>query len=70
MTESTSDSANALSAPFPWQSAQWAQLNRAFASSLLAHAYLFSGSEGLGKSLFANSFASYVLCLNPIAQSA
>jgi len=65
----TANSENALSAPFPWQGAQWAQLSRAFAASQLAHAYLFSGSEGLGKSLFADNFARYVLCLNPVVQS-
>ncbi|MDA0279943.1 MAG: DNA polymerase III subunit delta' [Proteobacteria bacterium] len=70
MTETTSNSENALSAPFPWQVAQWAQLSRAFAASQLAHAYLLSGCEGLGKSLFAESFARYVLCLKPITQSA
>lgn len=70
MSETTSNSENALSAPFPWQGAQWAQLSRAFAAKQLAHAYLLSGSEGLGKSLFADGFARYVLCMNPIAQSA
>ena len=70
MNETTQNSANALSAPLPWQGAQWAQLSRAFAASQLAHAYLLSGSEGLGKSLFAESFARYVLCLNPVAQNA
>jgi DNA polymerase-3 subunit delta' len=69
MTETTSNSVNFLSAPFPWQGAQWTQLSRAFAASVLAHAYLFSGSEGLGKSLFADGFARYLLCLNPIAQN-
>ena len=70
MSETTSNSASVLSAPFPWQVAQWAQLCRAFAASQLAHAYLLSGSEGLGKSLFADSFARYALCLNPISQGA
>jgi len=70
MTETISNSGAFPSGPFPWQDAQWAQLSRAFASSQLAHAYLLSGSEGLGKSFFACSFARYVLCLNPIAQSA
>ena len=70
MNEINSSSENTLTAPFPWQLAQWAQLTRAFTASQLAHAYLFSGSEGLGKSLFANSFAKFVLCLNPIALSA
>jgi len=69
MTETPSNSDNALSAPFPWQGAQWAQLCRAFASNQLAHAYLLSGSEGLGKSLFAESFARFILCMTPITQS-
>ncbi len=70
MTETTVSSINAASAPFPWQGAQWAQLSRGFTAKKLAHAYLLCGSEGLGKSLFADSFARYALCLNPIAQSA
>lgn len=70
MTETASNSVTTLSAPFPWQSAQWAQLSRVFAANQLAHAYLFSGSEGLGKSHFADSFAKYALCSNPVAQSA
>jgi DNA polymerase-3 subunit delta' len=70
MTEAPSNSVNTLSAPFPWQGAQWAQLGRAFAASQLAHAYLLCGREGLGKSLFADSFARYVLCMKPVDQSA
>ena len=70
MTEAGSNSVNVLNAPFPWQGAQWALLSRAFAASQLAHAYLLIGSEGLGKSLFADGFAKYVLCKNPVAQSA
>ena len=69
MTETTSNSGAFPSGPFPWQGAQWAQLSRAFVSSHLAHAYLLSGREGLGKSFFASSFARYVLCLDPIAQT-
>jgi len=70
MSGTASHSTSAMSAPLPWQLAQWAQLSRAFATQQLAHAYLFSGSEGLGKSLFANSFARYALCLNPVTQKA
>jgi DNA polymerase-3 subunit delta' len=70
MAETISSSENALSAPFSWQGAQWTQLSRAFAVKQLAHAYLLSGSEGLGKSLFADSFARYVLCMKPIVQDA
>lgn len=69
MSETTPKSTNAMSAPLPWQLAQWSQLSRAFAASQLAHAYLFSGSEGLGKSLFAEGFAKYVLCQNPVSQN-
>ena len=70
MAETISSSENALSVPFPWQGAQWTQLSRAFAAKQLAHAYLLSGCEGLGKSLFADGFARYVLCKRPIAQNA
>lgn len=70
MSDNHSKSENVLSAPFPWQLSQWSRLSRALVNNQLAHAYLFSGSEGLGKALFANSFARYVLCSNPITSSA
>lgn len=69
MTETPSNQTTSISAPFPWQDAQWAQLSRAFTAKQLAHAYLFSGNEGLGKSLFADSFARAILCLHPVVQS-
>lgn len=65
MSETISNSNDVLTAPFPWQVAQWAQLSRAFAARQLAHAYLFSGTEGLGKAAFAEAFAKYTLCMNP-----
>ncbi len=68
MSENKPSSTPTLSAPFPWQSAQWSRLTRAFAAKQLAHAYLLSGSEGLGKALFADAFARYALCLNPAKQ--
>jgi len=64
MNESTF-STNSFSAPLPWQLDQWSQLSRAFAAGQMAHAYLLAGSEGLGKSLFAESFARTMLCLMP-----
>ena len=70
MAKTISNSENALSAPLPWQAAQWTQLSRAFAAKQLAHAYLLSGCEGLGKSLFADDFARYVLCMRRIVQNA
>ncbi|MEX0965019.1 MAG: DNA polymerase III subunit delta' [Pseudohongiellaceae bacterium] len=61
-----STAANTFSAPLPWQVSQWLQLNRARSNDSLAHAYLFAGCEGLGKSLFAHSFAKSVLCQSPV----
>lgn len=50
------------SAPLPWQLPVWQQLSEQFENSQLAHAYLFYGGEGLGKSRFVSSFAHYMLC--------
>ena len=35
-------------------------------SNNISHSYLFSGTEGIGKSLFAREFAKMILCTNPI----
>ncbi len=66
MNYSSSDATGVIVAPLPWQISQWAQLSRALSANTLAHAYLLCGSEGLGKALFAEAFARYALCLNPI----
>ncbi len=55
-----------FSAPFPWQVAQWQRLSTAFNADQLAHAYLFSGKKGLGKFLFVQAFANFMLCLSPV----
>jgi len=70
MSDLLFESANSVAPPLPWQLSQWAQLERARANQSLAHAYLFSGSEGLGKSLFARGFARRMLCQNPVPGSA
>ncbi|GJM12360.1 MAG: DNA polymerase III subunit delta' [Pseudohongiella sp.] len=67
MNETTGEITDTNTEPLPWHGAQWSQLCRALSNEQLAHAYLLSGNEGLGKSLFADAFARYALCLNPIA---
>jgi DNA polymerase III subunit delta' len=47
---------------FPWQGEQWQQLWRAKQDNRLAHAVLFSGIAGTGKSQFAEYFARALLC--------
>lgn len=42
-------------------------ISRAIESGRLAHAYLFSGPDGVGKTTFALDMASLLLCHNPIA---
>jgi len=61
-------STSSVAAPLPWQLTQWSQLSRALANDQLAHAYLLSGSEGLGKLLFAEAFVRYALCSEPVSQ--
>ena len=48
--------------PFPWQSAHWRRLDRLRLNNQLAHAYLISGSAGLGLLLFVEKFAQLLLC--------
>ncbi|WP_250658377.1 DNA polymerase III subunit delta' [Alkalimarinus coralli] len=55
---------------YPWQSSQWAKLGAVFASGRLPHALMLSGTEGTGKTRFANSLASLVLCEQPFENSA
>lgn len=69
MNDIAQQSTNPVSAPLPWHNAQWLQLSHALASKQLAHAYLLSGNAGLGKSLFADAFARYALCLSPSTQN-
>ena len=52
-------------APFPWQMSLWASLSEQFESHKLAHAYLITGSRGIGKHSFATEFARLILCSAP-----
>lgn len=44
---------------------QWEFLKNKFESGQMAHAYLFSGQEGIGKKMFAKEFAEFVGCKFP-----
>jgi len=50
---------------YPWQSEQWAQLQRGHTESRLPHGLLLQGSKGLGKHDFANCLAAALLCQSP-----
>ncbi len=46
----------------PWQTSQWQQLQQSKNTQRLAHALLFVGSSGVGKTHFAQVFAQSLLC--------
>ena len=47
---------------FPWQTAQWQQIQQQYAAGRLPHAILLTGAEGLGKLEFARELAASILC--------
>ena len=47
---------------YPWQKAQWQQINQLIAAERLPHAMLLLGNQGLGKANFALAMAHAVLC--------
>lgn len=52
-------------APYPWQLERWRRLARTRESGRLAHGYLVTGPEGIGKSGFVARFARMMLCESP-----
>ncbi|HHJ34403.1 MAG TPA: DNA polymerase III subunit delta' [Gammaproteobacteria bacterium] len=50
---------------YPWQQTQWHQTRQLLQSERLPHALLLHGNEGLGKTDFARSLASTLLCRQP-----
>ncbi|MGA2417889.1 MAG: AAA family ATPase [Candidatus Staskawiczbacteria bacterium] len=44
---------------------QWEFLKKKSEANQLSHAYLFTGTEGIGKKLFANAFAEFLGCKFP-----
>lgn len=51
-----------MSAPYPWQTAQWQALDARRRAGRLAHGLLLHGPEGTGKNDFAERFAQSLLC--------
>jgi DNA polymerase III subunit delta' len=51
--------------PYPWQLAEWQQLNQQIASQKLPHALMFSGPKGIGKRHLADALSQLLLCLKP-----
>jgi len=64
-TTSNTDDNMAVS-PYPWQMTSWERLIEQYKTKHMSHAYLLSGSKGIGKYYFACMFARYLLCNNPI----
>ena len=56
--------------PWPWQEQIWRRLCRQQQSGVLAHAYLFCGDKGTGRTGFAREFANFLLCESPVAERA
>lgn len=55
-------------APLPWQATQWQAVMAAQGRGQLHHAWLVSGSEGVGKRSFVRALAAALLCEQPDAQ--
>jgi len=51
-----------MSAPLPWQQAQWEKLLSRIAQGNLPHALLLTGRRGIGKQRFAQQLAELLLC--------
>ena len=54
--------------PLPWQAAQWHTVTAAQQREQLHHAWLISGSEGVGKRSFVRAWAASLLCEQVDAQ--
>jgi len=53
--------------PWPWQEAVWRRLHEQKQSGALAHAYLFIGDGGTGRTEFVREFTNFLLCNDPDA---
>ena len=51
--------------PFLWQKELWDKLTSEFRAGKLAHAYLISGAQGIGKELFTYGLAKFIMCSAP-----
>lgn len=52
---------------YPWQQSQWQQVTQLITTNRLPHAIFLQGNQGLGKTDFAVSLGSAVLCKQPTA---
>jgi DNA polymerase-3 subunit delta' len=59
------DSLPAISAPLPWQAAEWARMSAQGERGQLPHALLLHGPAGIGKARFALAMARALLCAAP-----
>lgn len=53
---------------YPWQQAQWRQLQQAMQQQRLPHALLLTGPSGVGKRAFSDALSRALLCEQPDAQ--
>jgi DNA polymerase-3 subunit delta' len=49
---------------YPWQQKQWQHMRKQLHNHKLPHALLLAGPQGMGKRVFAQAFATYLLCDN------
>ncbi len=54
-----------LKSPYPWQYQQWSQLDQGVTNKRLAHAFILTGPNGVGKQAFVTAFGQRLLCLQP-----
>lgn len=55
---------------YPWQISNWQNLTNSHENKRLAHGLLFYGAAGTGKKDFANDFAHWLICEQPLADKA
>lgn len=55
---------------YPWLSLHWQRLVQLTESQKLPHAFLFIGSQGIGKKTLVQAFEALLLCQQPTLQSA
>jgi len=61
---------NHVQVALPWQQERWTGLLTALQENRLPHALLLRGEAGTGKSRFAMALAQYLLCHQPVANTA
>lgn len=70
MTSEVAEINPQFSIPLPWQQTVWQRLLDQYDVRQMAHAYLITGEEGIGKYQFVRAFASFLLCQSPTSHLA